>query len=85
MALAYSGTYKNGRIHTSRLFSGVWVASIVTRQTANRAAGTQVVHVPGEFTSMEAAEAAAKLEIDRSLESETSGAEQLPMATTSPS
>ncbi len=83
MALTCTGIYKNHRIHASRLFSGVWVASIVTRTTANRMAGTQVIHIPGEFASMEAAEAAAKLEIDTNLQPGGSEAGRSPMITSS--
>jgi hypothetical protein len=68
MAVTYSGTYKNHRIHTSRLFSGVWVASIVTRRTAGGPAGTEVIHIPGEFRSMEMAAGAAKVFADQALE-----------------
>ena len=58
MGLMTNGMYKNRRIHTSRLFSGVWVASIV-------APGGSVTHVRGEFISHEQALQAAEESIDQ--------------------
>ncbi len=49
--------YSGRRIHTSRLESGTWVASIV-------ALGGKVGHVPGEFPSHEDALRAAKDYVD---------------------
>jgi hypothetical protein len=58
MTLTTNGMHKNRRIHTSCLFSGVWVASIV-------APGGSVDHIPGEFPSHGQALQAAKESIDQ--------------------
>ena len=50
--------YQGRRIHTSRLESGTWVASIV-------APGSVVQHVRGEFDSSTQAILAAKRQIDQ--------------------
>jgi len=61
MALTASETYMHHRIHASRLFSGVWVVSVV-------APGSRIVHIPGEFATHEQAVQAAKDCIDRGME-----------------
>jgi hypothetical protein len=58
MAITMSGMHKQHRIHISRLFSGVWVASVV-------ALGGKVEHIQGEFSTHELALRAAREYIDR--------------------
>jgi hypothetical protein len=55
------GVYKNHRIHTARLFSGVWVASVVHFG----AKGSGVETVRGEYQTHEQAVTAAKRHIDQ--------------------
>jgi len=57
MELTSITEYQQCRIHTSRLNSGTWVASIV-------APGSIVRHVSGEFESQTQAILAAKRQID---------------------
>jgi hypothetical protein len=66
MAMETSEAYKQHRIHTSRLFSGVWVASIV-------APGGGVEHIRGEFRDQESALQAARELIDRQMEQDHGG------------
>ena len=58
MELTSITEYQGRRIHTSRLESGAWVASIV-------APGGIVQHVHGEFAAPEHALAAARQQIDQ--------------------
>ncbi|HSB81391.1 MAG TPA: hypothetical protein VLM91_21640 [Candidatus Methylomirabilis sp.] len=55
------GVYRKHRIHTSELFSGVWVASVVHLG----AQGSGVEAVPGEYQTHEAAVEAAKRHIEQ--------------------
>ncbi len=57
MNLFGDALHRNHRIHSSRLFSGVWVVSIV-------APGGKVEHLRGEFPSQAQAVYAAKQQID---------------------
>jgi hypothetical protein len=61
MELTSITEYQDRRIHTSRLESGTWVASIV-------APGGIVQHVPGEFVSHEQAVEAAQRHIGQNTE-----------------
>ena len=55
------GVYKQHRIHIARLFSGVWVASVVHFG----AKGSGVETVRGEYKTREEAVAAAEAHIDQ--------------------
>ena len=61
------GIYKKHRIHTTRLFSGVWVASVVHFG----AKGSGVETVRGEYQTRDEAVAAAKRHIDKEEEQAT--------------
>ena len=61
------GVYKKHRIHTARLFSGVWVASVVHFG----AKGSGVETVRGEYQTHEEAVSAAKRHIEQEEEQQT--------------
>ena len=69
MDLQGSGVYKNHRIHTTRLTSGVWVVSIVklgvAKDSAGAGGGPPVERIPGEYRSQGEAVSAAKQYVDR--------------------
>jgi hypothetical protein len=67
--LKESPVYKNYRIHTKPLLSGLWIASIVNfgkRRVSNTNSLTAAVsRVPGEYDSEQEAIEAAKRYIDQ--------------------
>ena len=69
MDLMGSGVYKNHRIHTTHLPSGVWVVSIVKLGAAKEGArvGSRppVERIRGEYLSQNEAVSAAKLYVDQ--------------------
>ena len=69
MDLKGSDVYKQHRIHTTRLPSGVWVVSIVklgvAKDNAGVGGGPPVERIPGEYRSQGEAVSAAKQYVDR--------------------
>jgi hypothetical protein len=69
MDLKGSGVYKDHRIHTTHLPSGVWVVSIVRLGVAKHSArvggGPPVERVPGEYPSQGEAVSAARQHVDQ--------------------
>jgi hypothetical protein len=69
MDLLGSGVYKNHRIHTTHLPSGVWVVSIVklgmAKDGARVAARPPVERIRGEYLSQDEAISAAKQFVDQ--------------------
>jgi hypothetical protein len=61
------GVYRNHRIHTSLLFSGVWVASVV--HFGARDSGVE--RVRGEYPTHDEAVLAAKQHIEQEAEQQT--------------
>ena len=72
MDLQGRGVYRQHRIHTTRLFSGVWVVAVVHLGTApppgRMHAGPPVEHLRGEHPSEAEAIAAARHFIDRQVD-----------------
>jgi hypothetical protein len=75
MDLQGKGVYRQHRIHTTQLFSGVWVAAVVRLGAdpppGERSAGPSVEHLRGEHSSEGEAIAAARDYIDQQPEDTT--------------
>ena len=66
MDLKGSGVYKNHRIHTAQLLSGVWVVSVVELGRGQERGGdAPVARIRGEYASQGEAVSAAKHCVDQ--------------------